>query len=814
MKISYKWLLEYLPKNDPVVIQLSPEKVSTILTSVGLEVEGMEKFEEVKGGLDGLIVGQVIECEKHPDADKLKVTKVDVGNADFLQIVCGAPNVAVNQKVVVAMVGATLHPESGDSFKIKKSKIRGVESNGMLCAEDEIGIGKSHDGIIVLPDEAIVGTTIKDFYGLYEDVIFEIGLTPNRMDAMSHIGVAKDVCAYLSHVHKTDIKVVQPDKNSFQPGENANLNLEVDASICNRYAGISFSGIKVAPSPKWIQNKLKSIGQKPVNNIVDITNFILHETGQPLHAFDMDKISGNEIRVKTLPAGTIFKSLDGKERKLNGEEIMICDAQNTPLCMGGIYGGEESGVSEDTTNLFLESAVFDPGKIRKALLFHDLRTDAAVRFEKGVDISKTVDVLKRATVLIHEIAGGEISSPIVDIYPEVREHNEVTLSFHYLKKLSGKNYHPDTVKKILRSLNFSILRESIDEIRVAVPFSNPDITLPVDVVEEIMRIDGLDNIEIPATVKTTPSVEVKLEETLRGLRVESYLIGLGFSEIFTNSITNSDYFDEATLKNSVKIINGLSVDLDVMRPSMVPTGLESIAHNINRKNKNLMFYDFGKIYGKSETGYQETDKMSLFITGEIKEAAWNETKKVADIYYLKGILSSLMQLLGEQKFKWNEREDYWLDNAITLNVNEVEIAFIGKIKKKHLSDFSIKQEVYYLCMDWTNAMQLANNKKTKFKPLVKFPPVSRDLSLLLEKNISYQQIEEAVDSLKIKKLTSVALFDVFENEKLGPNKKSMALSFTFTDPEKTLVDKETDNMMKQIITVLENKLNAVIRSHA
>lgn len=814
MKISYKWLLEYLPKNDKVIEQLTPEKVSSILTSVGLEVESMEQFEEIEGALEGLVVGEVLSCEKHADADKLKVTKVTIGTGDPLQIVCGAPNVAAGQKVVVATVGTTLHPVEGDAFKIKKSKIRGVESQGMLCAEDEIGMGKGHEGIIVLPDDTKVGTPLKDFYGVYDDVIFEIGLTPNRMDAMSHLGVAKDVCAYLSHAFKTDLKVQTPIPGTFKPEEKEKIAIYVDSSICDRYAGVTLSGITVGPSPKWIQNKLRSIGQKPVNNIVDITNFILHESGQPLHAFDLEKISGKEIKVKTLPAKTIFKSLDGKNRELNGDEIMICDGNDQPMCMGGIYGGEDSGVSEETTSVFLESAVFNPLKIRKAMLHHDLRTDAAVRFEKGIDISRTVDVLKRAALLIIEIAGGEITSPVFDLYPEPRERTQVTLSFQYLKIISGKNYHPDTVKKILTGLNFSILRESIDELIIGVPLSNPDISIPADVVEEIMRIDGLDNIEIPSRVKIAPSVESKLEEIWTGIKIESYLLGLGFSEIFTNSVTNSDYFDEATLNTSVRIINSLSVDLDVMRPSMIPSGLESIAYNINRKNRNLLFYEVGKVYGKKEEKYIEEEQLSIFITGDLQETSWNENKKPTDLYYLKGVAASIMQLLGEKKLQWAEREDYWLEKGITLQVNDQEIGVLGKIKKKHLNSFSIKQEVYALTMNWDQVKKLNSKKKISFKPLVKFPPVSRALSMIIDKQIKYQQVQDVIDSLRMKKLTSVRLFDIFENEKIGSDKKSLAITFTFSDPEKTLQDKETDAMVNQLISALENKLGATIRSHA
>ncbi|MEO9211372.1 MAG: phenylalanine--tRNA ligase subunit beta [Ginsengibacter sp.] len=817
MKISYNWLKEYLPKDDTISkLNLNPEKISHILTSVGLEVEAIEKYEEIDGRLEGLVTGEVMTCEKHEDADKLKVTKVDVGIDELLQIVCGASNVAVGQKVIVALNGAILHPISGEPFTIKKAKIRGVESNGMLCAEDEIGLGNSHAGIIVLPPETRVGLTASEYYQLYSDTIFEIGLTPNRMDAMSHLGVAKDVCAYLSHFYKVDINVEFPYKNKTLESDNSTpIQVSLpDTNLCERYAGISISGVTVAPSPKWLQNKLKSIGLKPLNNIVDITNFILHETGQPLHAFDADKIKGNQIIVQTLPKGTPFITLDDKERKLSSEDIIICNGDNEPMCIAGVFGGAESGVSQHTTSLFLESAVFNPQLIRKTMLRYNLRTEAAIRFEKGIDISNTVKVLKRAALMIHEITGGSISSEVVDVYPQQREKKKISLTNHYLKKISGKNYHPDTVKNILTKLNFTILREGIDEIQVAVPFSNPDISIPVDVIEEIMRIDGLDNIEIPSSIQMAPAVETRLEGTLKGLKVMSFLTANGFAEIFTNSITNSDYFDEETLKHTVKIINSLSVDLDVMRPSMLPTGLESIAYNINRKNSNLLFVDLGKTYSKINETYHEKENLALFFTGNRVESGWNQTSKKVDIFFVKGVVQAIFSLLGLKNFQWEGRQDSWLGNAITANVNGSEIAMMGSVQKNHLNRFSIKQEVFFLCLDWRKMIDAISEDAIAFKAIVKFPEVNRDLSLVVDKGITYQSIEDLIQSLRLKKLIGLRLFDIFESEKLGANKKSLAINFTFSDNEKTLVDKEVDNMMNKIIDILETNLNAEIRRNA
>lgn len=817
MKISYNWLKAYLPVEETITrITDNPLKVSEILTSVGLEVEALEPFEEVSGRLKGIVIGEVLTCEKHPDADKLKITTVDIGNGEPLQIVCGANNVAAGQKVIVATVGTTLYPQGGEPFAIKKAKIRGVESNGMLCAEDEIGLGNSHDGIIVLPEHTQVGMPAAEYYELYNDQTIEIGLTPNRMDAMSHLGVAKDVCAYLSHHLKKDVKVVAPYKNTFKVDDKSlSIQVEVEEDvICPRYCGVSISGIKVAPSPKWLQNKLKSIGLKPINNLVDITNFILHETGQPLHVFDADKITGHKVWVKTLPEGTPFVTLDQKERKLSAEDIMICDGEGKPMCIAGVYGGADSGVTESTTNVFLESAVFDPGMIRKTLLRHSLRTDAAVRFEKGIDISNTVNVIKRAAELIKEIAGGTISSDISDAYPHPREKKEVVLTNHYLKKISGKNYHSDTVKNILRSLNFTISRETMDSIQVAVPFSNPDISLPADIIEEIMRIDGLDNIDIPETIQMVPSIDPMQENALKKEKIIQWLTGNGFAEIFTNSITNSKYYSAETLAHSVKIINSLSEDLDVMRPDLLPTGLESVAYNVNRKNHNLLFFEFGKSYSKNEKGYQEKDELALFFTGHLHDLHWNLPSRKIDIYYVKGICNSIFGLLGLNQTQWNVYEDATIENGFLISIHKKEVAKGGSIPSNDLNRFSIKQPVFYVQMDWQQLLSLTSRNTIEYKPVSKFPEVKRDLAMVLDAAVPYQSVENVIHNLRLQKLKAMQLFDVFESEKLGAGKKSFAVNFTFSDKEKTLTDKEIDAMMNKIIQSLELELKAEIRRNA
>lgn len=816
MKISYKWLSEYLPKNSGIQIPSTPQKLGEILTSVGLEVEGLEKFEEIPNGLQGMVTGQVISCEKHPNADRLHITTVDVGADTPLQIVCGAPNIARSQKVIVATPGSTLYPINGEAFTIKKTTIRGVESAGMICSEAEIGTGNASDGITVLEDKIPVGMPAAQYYNLYEDDVFEIGLTPNRSDAMSHMGVAKDVIAYLSHHQKKEAKIASPFVNKFKADSNAaGFEVEVEnPEECPRYAGTVISNIKVGPSPDWIQNKLKSIGLKPVNNVVDITNFVLHETGQPLHAFDADKIKDHKIIVKTLPENTPFISLDGKERKLSAEDIMINDGQGDPMCIAGVFGGLESGVSEGTTKIFLESAVFNPVSIRKTLLRHNLRTDASIRFEKGVDISKTVDVLKRAALLIKETCGGEITSDIIDIYPLKKQKTLISLPNHYLKKISGKNYHSDTVKNILSSLNFEIIKEGYDDIQVEVPFSNPDITMPADVIEEIMRIDGLDNIEIPEVIQMAPAIDPGIHEALKKEKVMSWLNGNGFFEIFTNSITNSKYFNQEILSKSVRLLNSLSEDLDVLRPTMLPTGLECLAYNINRKNNNLLFAEFGNTYSQKNGHYIQSQNLALYFTGVQRKHNWNSTGKPLDIYYVKGINDAIFRLTGGEKPSYTEGEHNLMDEFVFIEKQGKRIAEAGKVSKSELAKFSIKQPVYFLNIKWNQLLQLSAGKKLLYEPVPKFPQVHRDLSLLVAKGTPYQQIEVAVKKLNIKKLVSIQLFDVYEGEKLGANKKSFAVSFVFSDREKTLTDKEVESMMEKIITVLETSLDAEIRRNA
>ncbi len=805
MTISYKWLSEYLP------VKIEPERLSKILTSVGLEVEKMETFEEVKGGLKGLVIGEVLHTEPHPNADKLKLTKVNTGTGEPLQIVCGAPNVAAGQKVVVATVGTTIYPSAGEPLTMKVAKIRGVESHGMICAEDEIGLGTSHAGIMVLPEDAKIGTTAADYFQPYSDVIYEIGLTPNRMDAMSHWGVARDVCAYLAHHDKKEAKPILPQSHFKvdKPSLKVDVVIENDKA-CKRYSGVCIAGVQVQESPRWLQERLKSIGLRPINNIVDITNFILHETGQPLHAFDYDAITNQQVIVKTLAEGTPFVTLDGKERKLSSEDLMICDATQ-PMCIAGVFGGLHSGVTEKTTNIFLESAYFDPVFIRKTSFRHGLRTDAATRFEKGIDISNTVNVAKRAAMLIKEIAGGTIASDIVDVYPDPEPKKEVSIKYQYLKKLSGKNYHPDTVKNILQSLGFSLERDSMDTLTVAVPYHKPDVSLPADLVEEILRIDGLDNIDIPTTISISPSIEENYKAEQLKEKISNVLAGLGFSEILTNSITNAAYFSETELKTVVKLLNNLSSELNVMRPSMLHTALEVIAFNINRRNNNLKFFEFGKTYSTSGVGeYKEATHLSLYITGQLNETNWKIKPIASDIYYIKGVAEAILSALGFKNISFANAASNELQAALIVEQNDEKLVELGRVQNTLTTRFDIKQPVFFADFYWDTILKYAG-KQVQFKEISKYPSVERDLALVVPKSMKYKEVEEQLSKLRLAKLQEVKLFDVFESEKLGMGKKSMAINFTFLDEEKTLTDKEIDSWMNKIMTTLEKELHAEIR---
>jgi len=808
MTISYTWLHDYLP------VTLEPERLSKILTSIGLEVESFEKYESHKGGLQGLIIGEVIECSSHPNADKLKITKVNTGTGNPLQIVCGAANVDTGQKVIVAPVGLTIYPLNKEPLVIKVATIRGVESYGMLCAEDEIGISADHRGIIVLPDHVKPGTPAMEYFKPYTDWIYEIGLTPNRMDAMSHLGVARDVCAYLVHHDNIDYQVRSPFPNIF-PIDNHSMSISagIENNIaCQRYSGVTLSNVSIKDSPQWLLEKLQAIGQRPINNIVDITNFILHETGQPLHAFDADKIKGNKILVKNLPDGTIFKTLDEKERKLNKEDLMICNGDSEGMCIAGVFGGNNSGVHPSTTNIFLESAWFNPVDLRKTSFRHGLRTDAAIRFEKNVDISNTVNVLKRAAILIKEIAGGEIASEILDIYPSPKSKHEITVKHSYIKQLSGKQYPTETIIKILVALGFEILHDSKNELRVGVPYNKPDILLPADIIEEIMRIDGYDNIEIPGAITITPSVETDRYKYAYKEKVSNYLAGLGFHEIFTNSITNAAYFEDIDLTASVRLLNNLSAVHNIMRPSMLETGLEAVAYNLNRKNTDLRFFEFGKTYHlKNLENYQEKDQLCIYLTGNKTIQSWRNKASLADSYYLKGTVANILELLGFENILWTTLTDNKLEHVLQVSVQNHPIVIAGSVKKRELSRFDIKQPVFFASFDWMAIEKLVVSNNIRFTELPKQLPVYRDLAMIVPKSLPYDAIEYTLKQLRIQKLKEIKLFDIYESEKLGTDKKSLAINITFLDEEKTLTDKEIDEMMNRLMSILEKDLKAEIR---
>lgn len=794
--------------------KIEPGKLSEILTSIGLEVESLEYFENFKGGLKGLVVGEVLSCEKHPNADKLTLTKVDINNGEPLQIVCGAPNVAVGQKVIVAPVGTTIYPLSGNPITMKLAKIRGVESFGMICAEDEIGLSANHAGIFILPADTEKGRPVADLFDVYADWIYEIGLTPNRMDAMSHIGVAKDVCAWLSH-HQGNavVKPVLPFKNGLNGSLEAN-GFEVvieNANDCRRYAGLVIQNITVKDSPAWLQNYLIAIGQRPINNVVDITNFVLHETGQPLHAFDADALSSKKIVVKNLPEGTPFITLDEAERKLSSTDLMICNNEE-PVCIAGVFGGLTSGVTNATRNIFLESAWFNPSSIRKTSMKYGLRTEAAVRFEKGVDISGTVTSLVRAAQLIAEIAGGTITGNVIDIYPQPFEKKIVRAEFEYVKKLSGKYYSPVAIKNILIALGFDVLEENDTAITVAVPFSKADITMPADIVEEIIRIDGLNNIEIPASVSITPSVpENSLAAQLKE-KLAQMLAGLGFNEIVTNSIANSKNYSEDQLADAVRLLNNLSADLDIMRPSMLETGLEILAFNINRKNNNLRLFELGKIYASANGHYSETEKLCIWMTSKKQTAAnWKHQVYDADFYTAKGIVKALFENVNIKNITWAEPQVSPLGIAQAIVAGKNELASVLQVNDSILQKMGIKQPVVYIEADINTLVNASQKQEVLYKEISQFPVVERDLSVLLKKQVRYHDITLALDKLRLTFLKEFNLFDIYEGERIGNDKKSFAINFKFVSPEKTLTDPEVEAEMKVITDKLIEDFAAEIR---
>lgn len=816
MKISYSWLKKYINTT------IAPVEMGCLLTDCGLEVESIEKFESIKGGLDGLIIGEIISKEKHPDADRLNITTVDIGTGTLLNIVCGASNVEVGQKVVVASIGTNLYPLTGEGFQIKKSKIRGQLSEGMICAEDEIGLGISHEGIIVLDEKAIIGSLVKDYFNIEEDFVFEIGLTPNRADAASHIGVARDLAAVIENLKHSgqenfsslNTKLILPSVENFKV-DNNNLPIEViveDTRACPRYSGISISNVEIKESPAWLVNRLKSIGIKPINNIVDITNFVLHEIGQPLHAFDAGQIIGNKIIVRYFPEGTKFKTLDGIERNLSEKDLMISNKQ-AGMCIAGIFGGIDSGIKPSTKNIFLESAYFDAVSVRKTSKFHGLKTDASFRYERGTDPNITVYALKRAAMLIKEIAGGNISSHIIDIYPHPVSNFSVALSYANCDKIIGKEIERAQIKNILTSLDIAIINENPYGLSLSVPAFKVDVQREIDVIEEILRIYGYNNIEMPESFHSSISFSQKPDKTKVQNVISDLLSDKGFNEIMSNSLTSGCYYEQSSQKESaVKILNPLSSDLNVLRQTLLFGGLESVVYNQNRKNVDLKLYEFGKTYHlKSPGKYKETQHLSLFMCGRKNIESWNSNSDFVNFYFCKGFVENVLSRLGIDFNAVAQVNSELFSFGVSFENNKNKIVELGSIKKNVLKDFDVSQDVFFADFNWDIILELIENNKVKYQEVSKFPSVRRDLALLVDKQIRFEQIEQLAFQVEKDLLRKVNLFDVYEGEKLDKEKKSYAVSFTLQDENGTLTDKQIERIMEKLMKTFQEKLDATIR---
>ncbi|MFT6165515.1 MAG: phenylalanyl-tRNA synthetase beta chain [Vicingaceae bacterium] len=801
MKISYNWLQNYIQTD------LTIDEISTILTDIGLEVEGVDEVESVKGGLKGLVVGEVVSCIQHPNADKLKQTKVNIGREELLDIVCGAPNIAAGQKVIVATVGTVLYDDE-KSFKIKKSKIRGEVSEGMICAEDEIGLGASHDGIMVLDNSAVIGTLAADFFNLSSDTVFEIGLTPNRIDAASHYGVARDLAAYLNLTSKH--KLTLPDVTAFKEGVSDSIIVEVkDSTLSPRYCGVEIKNVKVQASPDWLQNNLKAIGLKPINNVVDITNFVLHELAQPLHAFDLDKISGEKVVVQCVKEGTKFTTLDGVERELSNQDLMICDGEK-PMCIAGVFGGASSGVSESTTSVFLESAYFNPVSIRKTAKRHGLNTDASFRFERGIDPNITVYALKRAALLIQEIAGGDVSSKITDLYPEPIEDITVELTHSKVNSLIGNVLPKSVVRDILKNLDITILKSEGDQLSLQVPAYRVDVQRDVDVIEEILRIYGYNNVVLPSFMKSnlTPNPKViphKVENT-----IADFLSSVGFAEVFNNSLTNPSYY--ANDSALVSMVNPLSRETEVMRGSMLYGGLEAIVYNQKRKRKNLKFYEFGSTYkALGDSKFEETKRLALWLSGNVQEESWEEKSESTSYYSLKQRVEAILQRVGIEKHKLENGEDVRFEYSTSFTKGKFNLVTFGKVSSAEIAKFGGKNEVYFAEFNWSIVLKLISGKDIQYKPVTKFPAVRRDLALLIDEAVGFDEIKTIAKKVEQRLLKEVNLFDVYEGKNLASGKKSYAVSFTFQDEQTTLTDNYIDKIMDKMISSLKAQLGAELR---
>ena len=808
MKISYNWLKQFIK------IDWSAEKTSELLTDLGLEVEGLETFQSIKGGLKGIKVGHVLTCEQHPNADRLKITTIDIGDKLPLNIVCGAPNVDKGQKVAVATVGTTLYTAEGEAWTIKKGKIRGEESHGMLCAEDELGLGKSHDGIMILDSSLEIGASLADHYNVEEDLVFEIGLTPNRADAMSHYGTARDLMAGMSQ-HGINTKLISPSVSGFHID---NRGLKIDINIDNkikapRYCGLTISNIVVKESPIWLQNRLKSIGLSPINNIVDVTNYVLHDLGQPLHAFDAEKISGKKINVQTLKTGTKFVTLDGVERILHEEDLMICDADK-PLCIAGVFGGENSGISENTSSIFLESAYFNPVSIRKTAKRHALNTDASFRFERGIDPNITKYALKRAALLITETAGGKISSDLIDEYPKKINDSQVFLSFDKTNKLIGQEIPKETIKSILSALEIKVNNITETGLGLTIPAYRNDVQREVDVIEEILRVYGYNNIGITNKLNASISNTSKFENHKIETIVANQLVGQGFFEIMTNSLTTDKYDSISTqldAANNVKILNPLSTDLSVMRQSLIFSGLETLAFNINRQQSDLKLFEFGKTYHNVDGRNDEFNQLSVLITGNKSEKRWNTEETEVSYFYLKGLITAIFDRLGIKKLKSSPLSNDIFNEGQQWLVGKHSVVEFGSLKTKTLSAFGISQSVFCANFNWDNLIKVINQNTIKFKEISKYPEVKRDFSLLINEDVTFDNLYKLAKQSENNYLKDVNLFDVYTGDKLAEGKKSYAISFTLQDNKKTLTDSQIDKIMSKIQKRFESELGAELR---
>ncbi|MCX2431204.1 phenylalanine--tRNA ligase subunit beta [Pedobacter sp. GR22-10] len=798
MKISYNWLKQFVQLNK------TPQELSLILTDIGLEVESVDKVQPVVGGLEGLVIGEVLTCMPHPNADRLRITTVNIGGKESLQIVCGAPNVGAGQKVVVAPVGTTVYPLEGEPFKIKESKIRGEVSQGMICAEDEIGLGKSHDGIMVLAEDTEIGIRAKDHFKMDDDFVFEIGLTPNRADAASHLGVARDLAAYF----RSDYEM--PDLSAFKTdNENLVIPVEVeDMDVCPRYSSVTISGVTVAASPDWLKDKLKVIGLRPVNNVVDITNYVLHGLGQPLHAFDADKIAGGRVIVKKVAEGTPFVTLDDAERKLNADDLMICNTE-APMCIAGVFGGKTSGVDADTKNIFLESAYFNSVSVRKTAKRHGLKTDASFRFERGTDPEITVTALKYAAILIKELAGGEISSLVSDIYPELIRPFEFEVSYTNINQLIGAQIPAAEIKHIITALGITATSTSDDTLALRVPSFKVDVTRECDITEEVLRIYGYNNIEIPSKVNASLSYSVKPEKENTQNVIADVLTANGYAEIMCNSLTKSAYSKQPD--EAVFILNPLSSDLNVMRQELLMPALESVAYNQNRKNADVKFYEFGKTYHLINERYVERQRLLLLISGAKQSEQWNHHAKPATFYNLKAAVDGIISRLGISGYQTDTLNDVHFAYGIKYFRGDKAIVSFGAATKADRKLADVHAEVFYADFDWAAILDIVKKNKIVNKELSKYPQVRRDLSLLIDQAVTFDTLKGIAFKTDKKLIKEVGVFDVYVGDKLPEGKKSYALNFILQDEEQTLTDKQIESTMQKLIANLTQQAGAEIR---